>query len=545
MNQLTMKITRCWCVFLLIATPSAGSALSIDDISDKSKPVWTDLSVTASHQYLLGTLFGTPSTYLCSLSQTGYEQYANFMAQEQVSADGAAYRVKTNERACQRGDVNFGYTVLSQQASPESQLVVTRWPYNPEQVMGVMQVKIDKEATDTNPFGLMEMNITALSENNEETNYAFRLKSEDAGGGQVRVRMAMWLDQQIVDNTIDINVKSQFFAGGLIHDGETNVGSGNIIWKVFDSRFVSSAIGNSFPDGIPHGFRAVNVAYDESYLRYKVTGDFYGSPWGGGYGPYQNDEGTFCVARDASWTYVDKFGVYDSAGNQNTANFAATYTNAGGEQFDLVVDGMNFSTAAVCRAWADGSVITLGDGESCSSDIGIDTGISGGALRNVEPPSLAEITRTSDGEKFLVRHLFTRNVYKQLEAGASECAGLGLPEIEPLPNHLFFTKEAQLDFAPPAVGAVVVNAFDDRPDDDQELAGKTFNPLEDSDGDGVLNYLDAFPEDETKNSDLDGDGIDDTKDTTDGRVIYDYSDFYSPNAVEYMSPSQAETSDNS
>lgn len=542
MNQLTMKIQRVWCVVLLIAAPSLGSALSIDDISDRSKPVWTDLSVTASHQYLLGTLFDTPSRYLCSLSQTGYEQYANFMAQEQFSGDAAAYRVKTDERACQRADAYFGYTVLSQQASPEGQLIVTRWPYNPEQVTGVMQVKLDQEATNTNPFGLMEMNITALSENNEETNYAFRFKSEDAGGGQIRVRMAMWLDQQIVDNTIDINVKSQFFAGGLIHDGENNVGSGNIIWKVFDSRLVSSPIGNSFPDGIPLGFRAVNVAYDESYLKYKVTADFYGAPWGNNYGPYQYDEGTFCVARDASWTYVDKFGIYDSAGDQNTADFDATYTNADGEQFDLVVSGMDFTTARVCRAWADGSLITLGEDESCA---GVETGVAGGNLRNVEPPSLSEITRTSDGEKFLVRHLFTRNVYKQLEDGASECAELELPETEPLPNHLFFTKETQLNFAAPAVGAVVVNAFDERPENDQELDGKTFNPLEDSDGDGILNYLDAFPEDETKNSDLDGDGIDDTNDTTDDRLIYDYSDFYLPNKVEYMSPSQAETSDNS
>lgn len=158
---------------------------------------------------------------------------------------------------------------------------------------------------------------------------------------------------------------------------------------------------------------------------------------------------------------------------------------------------------------------------------------------------MAEITRTSENEKFLVRNLFTRNVYKQLEAEASECAALDLPEIEPLPNHVFFTEETQLDFAAPAVGAVVVNAFDDWPEDDKELAGKTFNPLEDSDGDGVLNYLDAFPEDENKNSDRDGDGVDDTNDTTDGRVIYDYSDFYFPSKVEYMSPSQAETSDNS
>ncbi len=542
MKGLTMKLSRIGYAVLAIAIPSTGFALSIDDITDKSKPVWTDLSISASHQYLLGTLFETPSRYLCSLNQTGYEQYANFMGQVEDASEGVAYRAQTDERACQRPERTLGYKVLARQASPEDQLVVTRWPYNAEQIMGVMEVKLDQEATDTNPFGLMELTTTALSEDNDEITYAFRLKSEDAGDNQIRVRMAMWLDQQIADNTVDLNYASQFFAGGLIHDGETNAGSGNIIWKYFHSELVASTPGNSFPDGIPFGFRAVNIAYDQSFLKYKVTADFYGIRYGNTYGVSQYDEGTFCVARDASWSYIDKFGIYDAAGNQNTETFDASYTNAAGEQFDLAVSGMDFTTDNVCRAWADGSLIALGEGETCP---GIDTGIAGGKLRNIEPPSLAEITRTSDGEKFLVRRLLTRTVYKQLDAGASECAALALPEIEPLPNHLFFTEESQHDFSAPTVGAVIVNAFDGRPDEDQELGGVTFNPLEDADGDGVLNYLDAFPEDETRSSDLDGDGIDDGNDSTDDRLNYDYSDFYFPNKDEYMSPSQAETSDNS
>ena len=60
MKGLTMKLSRIGYAVLAIAIPSTGFALSIDDITDKSKPVWTDLSISASHQYLLGTLFWAP-----------------------------------------------------------------------------------------------------------------------------------------------------------------------------------------------------------------------------------------------------------------------------------------------------------------------------------------------------------------------------------------------------------------------------------------------------------------------------------------------------
>jgi hypothetical protein len=64
--------------------------------------------------------------------------------------------------------------------------------------------------------------------------------------------------------------------------------------------------------------------------------------------------------------------------------------------------------------------------------------------------------------------------------------------------------------------------------------------LEDSDKDGVLNYLDAFPDDATKSADLDNDGIDDSEDSVDNRIVYDHSDIYLPDAVEVITPSMAQ-----
>lgn len=115
--------------------------------------------------------------------------------------------------------------------------------------------------------------------------------------------------------------------------------------------------------------------------------------------------------------------------------------------------------------------------------------------------------------------MFTRNVYKQLEAEASKFAGLVLPEIEPLSNHLFLPRDPSSTLPHWRLARCQSTLSRPRPDDDQAPAGKTFNPVEDSDRDGV----------------------DDVNDTIDGSVIFDFSNFYLTNKVEYMSPSQAET----
>ena len=65
-------------------------------------------------------------------------------------------------------------------------------------------------------------------------------------------------------------------------------------------------------------------------------------------------------------------------------------------------------------------------------------------------------------------------------------------------------------------------------------------PLEDSDQDGVLNYLDALPDNPAESLDKDYDGLGDEEDSSDDLIIYDHSDIYLPDAVEHISPSSAQ-----
>ena len=153
----------------------------------------------------------------------------------------------------------------------------------------------------------------------------------------------------------------------------------------------------------------------------------------------------------------------------------------------------------------------------------------------MELPNFSFITRDSDGAEFLVKHLLKRVVNGVVDD--SLCEGLTIPDTRTAPNHLFFSETA-LNHKPPSSGAVMVSSFPDG-SNDRNFVEQAYAPLLDDDGDGVLNYLDAFPVDADKTKDLDGDGIDDSADDSDDRSTYDYSDDHSSDPTEYVSGSMA------
>ena len=530
---------RTFLTFLLACLPLQASALGLDDISDKSKPLFTDISVTAQHQYYIGTVFDSLNKYLCSLAQNRHENHANLM--KDVNGSTAAYRAILDDVQCGMAARSTPRLVLAEQESTDSEMTVQQWAIGG--VGGIypyaMRAKVIEEATEGNPFGIMEFDIEVLSGvNNPETVYKFRSTSTYADSDTVDVKLAMYLDQVIVDNTKELNTEAQFFSANLEHDLDDS-GRGTIVAKFFSPRGDSRL----YPEGIPVTFRAIDVDYNAQFLRYRVTLDYYLAEYApifvenGGYYLKQYDEGEVCIKRSDPWQYVDKFGIYDDQGDQNTETFTAQYTSSDGTVYELNVDGMDFSTPMVCRAWADGTV-TGEDAENCS---GVYRGISNGAnLRSVEPPDYAQIVR-SDGVEgtYLIRRLLTRNVFEQVPL--EECESLTIGATREAPNHLFYTEESLLDFSWPLTGAPLVNLFEEDNDNDPSgYKGAWYSPLGDYDEDGVLNYVDAFPEDPEKSGDLDYDGVADDQDITEDVISYDHSDIFFPNAVEHLSPSAAQ-----
>ena len=525
---------------LLVSLPISTFGLELDDITDKSKPIFTDIAITAQHQYYIGTVFDSLNKYLCSLAQNRHEKHANFMKKENAST--VAYLANLNDVECGMAARSKPRIVLAEQKDPSSEMVVQQWavggtggiyPY-------AMRAKVVEEASQGNPFGIMEFDIQVLSGiSNPETVYKFRSTSSYLDSDIVEVKVAMYFDNIIVDNELELNSAAQFFAANLEHRLDDS-GSGTIVSKFFSPR----ADDRLYPEGIPLSFRAIDLAYNDQLMRYKVTLDSYIAQYAeyfsdqGGYANRQYDEGEFCIKRSDPWTYVDKFGIYDAQGDQNTEQFTASYTSSDGTTYSLNVNGMDFSTETnICRSWSDGS-ITGEETENCS---GVYRGISNAAnLRSVEPPDYAELVRTDGVEgRYLIRRLLTRNVFEQLPM--EDCASLTIGATKEAPNHLFFSEESLLSFSWPRAGALLINSFDDNPEDDPlGYNGAWYLPLEDSDQDGVLNYLDALPDNPAESLDKDYDGLGDEEDSSDDLIIYDHSDIYLPDAVEHISPSSAQ-----
>ena len=515
-----------WLTALLALTPTTALSLSIDDITDKNADIYTDMTVNAAHQYFLTSAFDLPSKYLCLVNQTGYQKYANLEASDTLSA--SAYRVNINEGSCYQEVKEPSYIVKAVQPTIDDPLTVTL--RGTEKNRMVFEVVIDEAASSSNPFGIMTLNVEAVTKEAPHKmvfkNYSTASLNQDSS---IAFKSAMFLDQVLLEPELSLDTVQQFYGVDLTHYSDSS-GQGTIINRYFSVTSLPGLYPNGvYPDGTALFVGTTNVAYSSDHVMYETSRKF---PWSES--PEPNTQA--CIERQAKWTYVDSWGVYNSSGVRNTETFAATYTDSEGTDHTLAVDGKNFSTAAPsCRAWADGSEITF-NGPDCIG--GISKGMSENSkfpIKPVEPPNFSMITRDSDGAEFLVKHLVIRQVYPEVDSGF--CSALQIPETRTVPYHTFFSEETFLDHQAPAAGAIIANAYRDDVEGDPKYEGKEYVPTGDQDQDGVLNYADAFPEDSTKTGDLNNDGIDDSTDISDDRISYDYSEFHAPNAVEMTSQS--------
>ena len=90
MKVLSTRAAQRWLATSIALFVGSTHALQLEDISNKSAAIYTDIQVTAQHQYYIGTVFDSLNKYLCSLAQNRHEKYANFMSGFAGSAQ--AYR---------------------------------------------------------------------------------------------------------------------------------------------------------------------------------------------------------------------------------------------------------------------------------------------------------------------------------------------------------------------------------------------------------------------------------------------------------------------
>ena len=107
--------------------------------------------------------------------------------------------------------------------------------------------------------------------------------------------------------------------------------------------------------------------------------------------------------------------------------------------------------------------------------------------------------------EYYVRVLRPRKVYA--EEPISSCASLTVPASMDTPDHSFFNHPVQTI---PKSGAILVNGYSSESSKDLYASGNKYTKDLDEDGDGIVNYLDAFATDSSKSTDDDYDGIDDS-----------------------------------
>ena len=537
----------------------SSSIFSFPDLNtfDKTKLIWKNPKIFYVHQYLLDVAFGRVNSYLCLINNTDYENNSNL-------EDGIGYKVILDNAACEGTEVSRPWTIVSKQETENSNLEMELSIGGPDEITDYkMKLILEEETSDSNPYGTLTLDYSAVLKGNSIPIYVATYESGKLSENQIKFEAAYYLDGVVVNNLLPAGYEKYFYSSKIIHTSNsggygtanafyfspnaTNPALGGVKYidyfaQIYPQYFPVGYTGN-YPDGNPISIQTVNFAYNDKVIKFEVTEGYTGAkngvwlnagPSGGGQFQASSQNSELCVARTGSWTYVGpkNYGVYntsgdrinnnpDGDGNPNTplsVNYdlqAINNITANNATFNGTVkifSGSWVGTGMQCKKIADGSSYgnTICPGTSIG-DVATIVLINGEYYSNFPFFDVPEGTVLTDaqGNEYYIRQLGVKKVYPMKPVGDSDCATLTLQATLDTPDHKFFNYPV---INIPKSGAVLVNKFSSNPLADEYLQGKSFSKIGDDDGDGVLNLLDAFPEDALKSLDADQDDVDDAVD---------------------------------
>jgi len=506
---------------------------SLDTFAANS-PIKSNGKLFYVHQYQLDVGFGRVNDYLCLFRNTDYKKFSNL-------GDGVGYEAILDNNACQNGEANLPWLVVSKQATSSDNLVMEM--STPNNVADArIKLILEEETSATNPYGVLTLDYNYISMGNGvapnpangagpgDVNtplYNATYESSILPNGQVQFLSTVYLDSIVLNNLIPVGQQINFYGSKILHTAG-GVGRGTVTELAFNS-----AIGN-YPDGTPSYITTTNFAYNAVVVKYEIT---YGStglknnifPDSAANAGLQSSDGQeLCVSRTDSWEYVrpTSYGVYDSNGNRitfstidpaqtQTADYNFTSNNPLWDGKIKIFSGSWLGTGLQCKKIEDGSSLTGVDGLCPGTVVGDVTSIiriNGHDYQNFplfDVPEGTVLTVDQTGEEYYVRQLGVSKVYSARPVGDPACATLTIEPSLDTPDHTFFNYPV---VATPRTGAVLVNKLDATTDLFSQSLGTFYSKDGDQDGDGILNYLDAFPTDPLKYLDADHDLIEDTED---------------------------------
>ena len=476
MKRLKNYFTRIILLIVLVIVPLQSYSFTQQDVTDRSKPIWTDFTIKLYHPFIAQTPFGGLNVVLCLFNRSSYKDFINFKRVENNDAL-SAYLSTIDDNRCENSENDLPRIFLAEQSANNSPLTIETWV----QPSGTgaddrAKVVLKEEVTATNPYGVMDVAWNIIDDN-EEHIYSWSSSSKRLNDGRIQYKTVSFVDLMLVSSNITAGILKDFYAANIIHN-QNGEGYGSVIARR------SAGMSGEFPSQL---FKNIDISYNNDVLLFKDN--------------MAEQPSETCLNRHAFWQYVngDGYGVYDINGDRVSEPTNVTYDNDGVlEQFVVssAWSGSNVSIPYTARSLKDGSVVSQG---SSNSDY----------LPRFSLPDGA-IVVGDDLQQYLVRVLKPFTVYAHVDIGNCSDDGLEIGTSLKTPDHHMIDR---LPGEIPATGALLLNDFE--PGDllrDPAYAGAVYNSDGDADDDGVLNYQDSFPLDPSKSTDADYDGVDDVVD---------------------------------
>jgi hypothetical protein len=472
--------------FMLVSLESV--AFTKQDVSDRSKPIWTDFTIKLYHPFITQTPFGGLNVVLCLFNRSSYKDFVNFKKIEDEETP-FAYLATLDDNRCENSEDDLPRIFRVEQSTSDSPLTIETWA-QPSGTGADDRAKIvlKEEVTATNPYGIMDLAWNFIDDN-EEHIYSWSSSSNRLDDGRIQYKTVSFVDLVLVSSGISAGSYKDFYSANIVHD-ESGGGYGSVIARRNngDGGFPSMLIKN------------IDIAYNNEFLLFKDK--LAGQP------------SEVCLSRQASWQYVqrDGYGVYDSNGDRISEQTNVTYNNNGVLEPFVVGSAITGSTVDIpyaSRSLEDGRILAEGS-------------LNSSTLPKFSLPDGA-IVVGDNNQKYLVRVLKPFTVYAHVDIGNCTNSGLVIGTSLKTPDHNMIDR---LLGEIPATGALLLNDF--QPGDslrDPTFSGAVYIAEEDTDDDGVLNYKDAFPLDPLKSTDADYDGVDDLEDSDVNQIIFSIPEY--------------------
>ena len=493
------------------------------------------------HQYHLDLAFGRVNNYLCLFRNTEYQKFSNL-------EDGVGYEAILDNNACQNGEVNLPWLVVSKQATTSDNLVIElSMPNNFADAR--LKLTLEEETSLANPYGVLTLDYNYLSMGGAPL-YNATYESSVLDNNQVQFQATVFLDNGILTGTA-LGQTLLFYGTKILHNQNSD-GYGTVTELVFAPnadnayanvvpQFFPAGYTKNYPDGNPANITTTNFAYNNNVVKYETTTGYTGQK-----NQIYNADTTalepsspgteLCVSRTNSWSYVPpkRYGVFNSSGDRITFSTTditqvqtASYNYANPEGNTLwnanpkikIFSSSWVGTALQCKKLADqtpfGNGLCPGTDMNDPNPTAQIVRINGHDYQNFPLFDVPEGTVLTidnpgvDGNEYYVRQLGVAKVYPAKPQGDADCDSLTIQPSLTTPDHTFFNYPV---VATPRTGAVLVNKLNATKDLFSQSLGNYYSKDGDADSDGVPNYLDAFPTDPLKSIDADHDIVDDAED---------------------------------